>query len=58
MWIIEEGIVNKMIEAELNSQNRYDLKKDDIDNVRSKVNKKLKELKEIGLNINISLQAL
>ena len=22
--IIEEGIVNKMIEAELNSQNRYD----------------------------------
>ena len=39
-----------MIEMDLNNQNRYHrLKKDNIDNVRSKVNKKLKELKESGL---------
>ena len=43
--IIEEEKVNKMIEMELNNQNRYhSLKKDNIDNVRSKVNKRLKEL--------------
>ena len=48
--IIEEEKVNKMIETELNNQNRYhSLKKDNIDSVRSKVNKKLKELKESGL---------
>ena len=48
--IIEEEKVNKMIETELNNQNRYhSLKKDNIDNDRSKVNKKLKELKESGL---------
>ena len=48
--IIEEEKVNKMIETELNNQNIYHgLKKDKIDNVRSKVNKKLKELKESGL---------
>ena len=35
-----------MIEAQLNNQNRYrSSKNDNIDNVRSKVNKKLKELK-------------
>ena len=45
MCIIEEEKVNKMIEMELNNQNRYhSLKKDNIDNVRSKVNKRLKEL--------------
>ena len=45
MCIIEEEKVNKMIEMELNNQNRYhNLKKDNIDNVRSKVNKRLKEL--------------
>ena len=45
MSIIEEEKVNKMIEMELNNQNRYhNLKKDNIDNVRSKVNKRLKEL--------------
>ena len=39
-----------MIEMDLNNQNRYySLKKDNIDNVKSKVNKKLKELKESGL---------
>ena len=38
-----------MIEAELNNQNRYILKKGNIDNVRSKVNNKLKKLKESGL---------
>ena len=39
-----------MIETELNNQNRYHiLKKDNIDNVRSKVNNKLKKLKESGL---------
>ena len=38
-----------MIEAELNNQNRYILKRDNIDNVRSKVNNKLKKLKESGL---------
>ena len=37
-----------MIETESN-QNRCSLKKDNIDTVRSKVNKKLKELKESGL---------
>ena len=48
--LIEEEKVNKIIETELNKQNRYhSLKKDNIDNVRSKVNKKLKELKESGL---------
>ena len=48
--IIEEEKVNKMIDTELNNQNRYHgLKKGNIDNVRSKVNKKLKELKESGL---------
>ena len=48
--ITEEEKVNKMIETELNNQNRYHgLKKDNIGNVRSKVNKKLKELKESGL---------
>ena len=48
--IIEEEKVNKMTETELNNQNRYySLKKDNTDNVRSKVNKKLKELKESGL---------
>ena len=47
--IIEEEKVNKMIETKLNNQNWYhSLKKDNID-VRSKVNKKLKELKESGL---------
>ena len=45
MCIIEEEKVNKMIDMELNNQNRYhNLKKDNIDNVRSKVNKRLKEL--------------
>ena len=45
--IIKEEKVRKMIETKLNNQNRYHgLKKDNIDNVRSKVNKKLKELKE------------
>ena len=35
-----------MIEAQLNNQNRYhSSKNDNIDNVKSKVNKKLKELK-------------
>ena len=44
---IEEEKVNKMIETELDNQNRYNsLKKE---NVRSKVNKKLKELKDSGL---------
>ena len=39
-----------MIETELNNQNRcHILKKDNIDNVRSKVNNKLKKLKESGL---------
>ena len=48
--IIEQEKVNKMIETELNNQNRYhSLKQDNIDNVRSKVNRKLKELKESGL---------
>ena len=48
--IIEEEKVNKMIETELNNQNKYpSLKKDNIGNVRSKVNKKLKELKESEL---------
>ena len=50
MWMIEKETVNKMIETELNNQKRYhSFKKDNIDNVRSKVNKKLKELKESGL---------
>ena len=45
--IIKEEKVKKMIETKLNNQNRYHgLKKDNIDNVRSKVNKKLKEIKE------------
>ena len=48
--ILEEQKVNKMVETELNNHNRYySLKKDNIDNVRSKVNKKLKEIKECGL---------
>ena len=47
MCIIEEEKVNKTIETKLNNQNRYhSLKKDNVDNVRSKVNKKLKEFKE------------
>ena len=50
MCMIEKETVNKMIETELNNQKRYhSFKKDNIDNVRSKVNKKLKELKESGL---------
>ena len=48
--IIKEGKVKKLIETELNNQNRYhSFKKGNIDNVRFKVNKKLKELKESGL---------
>lgn len=48
--IIEDEKVTKMIETELNNQNRYHgLKKDIIDKVRSKINKKLKELKKKGL---------
>ena len=48
--IIKEEKVNKMIETEQNNQNTYHgLKKDNIDNVRSKVSKKLKGLKESGL---------
>ena len=43
---IEEEKVGKIIEMELNNQNRcHSLKKDNRDTVRSKVNKKLKELK-------------
>ena len=39
-----------MIEIELNNQNRYHgLRKDNIDNVRSKVNQKSQELKESEL---------
>ena len=46
--IFEEEKLNKMIETELN--NKIDgLQKDNIDNVRSKVIKKLNELKESGL---------
>ena len=48
--IIKEEKVNKMIETEQNNQNTYHgLKKDNKDNVRSKVSKKLKGLKESGL---------
>ena len=46
-FIIEEEKVIEKIETELNNQNRYhSLKKDNIDNIKSKVNNKLKELKE------------
>ena len=46
--IFEQEKFNKMIETELN--NKIDgLQKDNIDNVRSKVIKKLNELKESGL---------
>ena len=49
--IIKEEKVNKMVETELNNQNRYHgLKKDNINNLQSKVNRKLKELKESGIN--------
>ena len=48
--IIEEEKVNKTIEMELDNQYKYhSLKKDNIDNVRSKVNKKLNEPKESKL---------
>ena len=48
--IIKKEKVNKMTETRLNNQNRYHgLKKGNIDNVRSKVNKKLKQLKETRL---------
>ena len=47
--IIEEENANKIIETELNNQDRYHgFKKNSIYNVRSKVNKKLEELKESG----------
>ena len=46
---IEEEKVNKMMETELNNQNSYhSLRKGNIDNVRSKVNKKFKKPKESG----------
>ena len=48
--IIAEKKVSKVIEMELNNHNKYHgLKKGNIDNVRSNVNKKLKELIESGL---------
>ena len=48
--IIKKEKVNKMTETRLNNQIRYHgLKKGNIDNVRSKVNKKLKQLKETRL---------
>ena len=47
--IIEEENANKIIETELNNQDRcHGFKKNSIYNVRSKVNKKLEELKESG----------
>ena len=55
--ILEEQKVNKMVETELNNQNRYySLKKDNIDNVRSKVNKKLKESGLISTNLYKNLK--